>query len=396
MRTKGLTISKLKQLFFEIFLNKTDKATDISDNSVTNATGYGIAKVGQVAIKDIAVLESQIMPDSASGSDLDTAATLFSSITRKTALQSSTYLRIVADEGTYYDKTEVSFNNYNGIIFIPENDLTMGVDGYDYLKVRSSDSGLKTNVDPNSIVTINNEPSGHIAVINEYIPQGGIDDESDELFRQRIKKHTNIVARYTEDYYAQIFQEENEDILRVLTLGVDDDGKKNLGIITQNGIDLSDSELDDLLENTKKYFSIQDINKFGNIIGIKLVNVDYYIVGDPLGDDSGKGIQFRVQLWDGYDYDDVRKDIQVNISKYLDFRYWERGQKVEWDNLLEIVKNTEGVRYVPDNYFYPNTDESVPVSKLPRVKKFIMYDLDGTLISDSNGVLSPVFYPNEL
>ena len=396
MRTKILGLSKLKQVVLELFVNKTNKVSDVSDNSVTNAIVYGVAKVGQKAIKDIAVVESQIMPDSASGSDLDNAGKLFSSITRKTALQSSTYLRIVAEEGTFYDKTVVSFSNYNGVQFIPEEDLTISSQGYGYLKVRSVDSGLKTNVDPNSIVTINSEPTGHISVINEYIPQGGIDDESDELFRQRIKKHTNIVSRYTEEYYAQIFQEYNENILKVITLGVDDDGKKSLGVVTENGISLSESELDDLLENTKQYFPIQDINKFGDLIGIKLVNVGWYYVGDPAGDDSGTGIDFRVQLWDGYDADQVRIDIQVNIAKYLDFRYWKRGDKVEWDDLLEIVKRTDGVRYVPDGNFKPNSDEQVPVIKLPRVRKFIMRDLDGNIISDSQGVLSPVFYPNEL
>ena len=396
MRTKILGLSKLKQVVLELFVNKTKKVSDVSDNSVTNAIAYGVAKVGQKAIKDIAVVESQIMPDSASGSDLDNAGKLFSSITRKTALQSSTYLRIVAEEGTFYDKTVVSFSNYNGVQFIPEEDLTISSQGYGYLKVRSVDSGLKTNVDPNSIVTINSEPTGHISVINEYIPQGGIDDESDELFRQRIKKHTNIVSRYTEEYYAQIFQEYNENILKVITLGVDDDGKKSLGVVTENGISLSESELDDLLENTKQYFPIQDINKFGDLIGIKLVNVGWYYVGDPAGDDSGTGIDFRVQLWDGYDADQVRIDIKVNIAKYLDFRYWKRGDKVEWDDLLEIVKRTDGVRYVPDGNFKPNSDEQVPVIKLPRVRKFIMRDLDGNIISDSQGVLSPVFYPNEL
>ena len=396
MITKPLTLSKLKQLWLELFINKTDKVSDISDNSVLNATAYGVAKVAQKALKDISVVESQIMPDSASGTDLDNAATLFSSISRKTASQSSTYLRIVADEGTFYDKTSVTFTNYNGIVFIPEEDLTIDENGYGYLKVRSQDSGLKTNVDPNSIVTISNEPTGHISVTNEYIPQGGIDNESDELFRQRIKKHTNIVARYTEDYYAQIFQQFNEDILKVLTLGVDNDGKKTIGIVTQNGISLSESELSELLDNATPYFSIQDINRFGNTIGIKLVNVGWYYVGDPTGDDSGTGIDFRVQLWSNYDSDEVRKNIQINITKYLDFRYWEKGKKIEWDDLLEIVKNTEGVRYVADAYFRPNVDEQVPVTKLPRVKKFIMRDLSGNIISDNQGVLSPIFYPNEL
>lgn len=395
MLTKILSRAKLKQLFLELFVNKTDKATDVSDNSVTNAVAYGVATVAQKCIKDIAIVESQIMPDSAVGTDLDNAATLFGVPARLGALQSSTYLRIIADEGTFYDKTVVSFTNYNGIRFIPEEDLTMGALGFDYLKVRSEGTGEKTNVDANSIITINSAPVGHIAVTNEFMAVGGRDSESDEIFRQRIKKHNNIIARYTLEYYNQLFQQFNSNVLRVLNLGSDDDGKYALAIVTQNGIDLTNSELDDLLASTKQYFAITDLNKFGELIGLKLINATWYYVGDPLRDNSGTGIDFRVQLWDGYNPDTVRKNIQVNISKYLDFRFWEYGQKVEWDNLLQIVKNTEGVRYVPDNFFYPNYDEIVPVNQLPRVKKFIMRDIAGNIIADTGNVLSPVFYPNE-
>lgn len=395
MLTKILSRAKLKQLFLELFVNKTDKATDVSDNSVTNAVAYGVATVAQKCIKDIAIVESQIMPDSAVGTDLDNAATLFGVPARLGALQSSTYLRVIADSGTFYDKTVVSFTNYNGIRFIPETDLTMGALGFDYLKVRSEGTGDKTNVDANSIITINSAPVGHIAVTNEFMAVGGRDSESDEIFRQRIKKHNNIIARYTLEYYNQLFQQFNSNVLRVLNLGSDDDGKYALAIVTQNGIDLTNSELDNLLASTKQYFAITDLNKFGELIGLKLINATRYYVGDPLRDNSGTGIDFRVQLWDGYNPDTVRKNIQINISKYLDFRFWEYGQKVEWDNLLQIVKDTEGVRYVPDNFFYPNHDEIVPVNQLPRVKKFIMRDVAGNIIADTGNVLSPVFYPNE-
>lgn len=404
MITKPLSLSKLKQLWLELFLNKTDKVSDVSDNSVLNATAYGVSKVAQKAMKDIAVVESQIMPDSASGADLDLAVSLFGSISRKAASQSSTYLRVVADAGTFYDKTVVSFTNYNGITFTPDENLTVDENGFGYLKVRSQDTGLKTNVSPNSIVTVNSAPTGHIAVTNEYIPQGGTDAESDELLRRRLKQHHNVIARYTEDYYAQVFQQFEENVLKVITLGVDNDGKKSIGIVTQNGTTLSDSELDELLENTKQYFSIRDISRFGDTIGIKLVNVGWHFVNMPTDTASETGVDFRVQLWDNFNPDDVRRDIQVRMTKYLDFRYWRRGSKVEWDDLLQIVKGTKGVRYVPDGYFKPNQDEKVSVVKLPRVKKFVMRDLSGNIISDNQGILAgepfypkvPIYYPNNL
>ena len=61
---------------------------------------------------------------------------------------------------------------------------------------------------------------------------------------------------------------------------------------------------------------------------------------------------------------------------------------------LMIVKNVEGVRYVPDTHFNPGYDINVPEYTLPRVRSFVMRDLDGNVILDNGGVLSEVFYPN--
>lgn len=389
MITKILTISKLKQLWLELLINKTDKVSDISDNSVLNATAFATAKVAQKCIKDIAIVESQIMPESAVGTDLDNAGRLFGSMTRETALGSSTYLRIIADEGTFYDKTSVTFSNYNGIQFIPDEDLTMGALGYDYLLVRSVDQGVKTNVDPNSIVTINNAPTGHIGCTNEYMALGGRDYDSDELFRVKIMQHNNIKAQQTIAYYTSIFRQINSNILKVMYKGVDSDGKKTFSIVTQNGSLLQTEELEDIIDQTKMYFSLNDMNVYGDVLGVKLINAVWHEVN------GATGVDFRVEIWSNYDPNAVRKQIQINLTKYLDWRYWPVGGKIEWDDLLQIVKNTEGVKYVPDAYFYPKADEAVSVSRLPRIKKFVMRDLDGNIIADSAGILSPVFYPYE-
>ena len=63
---------------------------------------------------------------------------------------------------------------------------------------------------------------------------------------------------------------------------------------------------------------------------------------------------------------------------------------------MYVVKNVAGVRYVPDTHFYPNMDINVPRYRLPRVRKFVMRDLDGNVIEDNQGVLSGVYYPNEI
>lgn len=45
------TIANLKNLWIEMFLNKTDKVSNIADGSVLNAVAFGTAKVAQKQLK---------------------------------------------------------------------------------------------------------------------------------------------------------------------------------------------------------------------------------------------------------------------------------------------------------------------------------------------------------
>lgn len=384
MITKVQTVEQIKQMFLEIFLNKTNKVSDISDNSVLNATAYGVSKVAQKCIKDIAIVESHIFPDSASGQNLDNSAKLFGVPNRNnTSSGSSTYLRIIANPGATYISRTHSFTNYNGIRFSLSEDFTVGALGWGYAKVNSIDTGAKTNVDPNSIVTVNPIPVGHIGCTNEYKSEGGSDIEDDEMFRIRIKKHLNILSKSTISYFTEIFRAENPDVFNVINLGNNEAGQRCLGLVFQNGQSLTQAELDDILSKTKKFFPITDLNMYGNTIGIKLQNVDWHTID----------LDFRVQIEGSYDTNEVRKRIQINLTKYLDFRFWDINRKVEWDDMLSIVKSTEGVRYVSDSFFNPRVDIKIPAYKLPRIRGFIMRTLEGTIIPDSNNVLLPIFYP---
>ena len=383
MITKVQTIEQLKLLFLEVLLNKTDKLSDISDNSILNATAFGVSKVAQKCMKDIAIVESHIFPDSATGDYLDKSATLFGVPGRKSASGSSTYLRLVASPGTQYIAGTHTFSNYNGVQFELVENVLIDDFGWGYYPVRSISVGESANVEPNSIISVTPEPSGHIGCTNEYQAIGGSDEESDELFRLRIKKHLNILSKNTEEYLTEVFRIFNTDVLKVIGLGHNEEGKKEIAVVLQNGQLLSQTELDDLLVSVAPYLPITDVNRFGNSVGVEVVNAEWEYVD----------LDFRVQILSNYNTDDVRKQIQVNLTKNLDFRFWDHSKNVEWDDLLQIVKNTDGVRYVPDTYFSPRVGKSVPLYKLPRIRGFIMRDLNGNIISDNNNVLLPIFYP---
>lgn len=381
------TISFLKNLWIETFINKTDKVSDITDNSVLNATAYATAKVAQKALKDVAIVEAQIFPEEASGEYLDRAATLFGVTSRKGALGSSTYIRVYAKSGTTYTKGVNVFVSTNGVRFQIEETLIVGDSGYGYVKVKSESVGAFTNVDPNSIVTLTPVPNGHIECTNEYYAVGGRDEEDDEMFRIRILNHQNVYAEGTLEKLVQILQNIDSRVLKIMFVGVMEDSFIHIQIATQNGQELTYQELQTLLEGATPYFGVGDMIVSGRLMGIKFENASWYEVGEE------KGIDFRCELEAGYDIAAVRKNIQVGMTKYLDWRFWEPGRQVEWDNLLEITKNTEGVKYVADQDFYPKVDEPVSEWLLPRIKKFVMRDLEGNVLFDMENQFSPVFYP---
>lgn len=382
------TITNLKNLFIEMFLDKTVKVSNVADGSVVNATAFGVAKVAQKAMKDIAIKEAQIFPDTATGAYLDKAAALYGVSPRKGALGSSTYIRVSADPGTVYD-TSVTFVNKNGIRFQVDEALTVGESGYGYVKVRSVNAGYSTNVPPNSITNVSPQPQGHIECTNEYYAIGGRDSEDDETFRIRIKNNLNILSKNTIEYWTQTLSNIDDRVLKVMSAGLDEKGVYKLYIVSQNGIFFTEEELDTLLESAQGYFGISELNIEGKAVGIGIKNIDWFYVG------SERGLDFRVQLQPDYDVATVRQNIQINLTKYLDFRFWTPGKIVEWDDLLDIVKKTDGVKYVPDEYFFPYYDQQVPANQLPRIRGFVMRDQDGNVLYDSDSNLSPLFYPAE-
>ena len=380
------TIANLKNLWIEMFLNKTDKVSNIADGSVLNAVAFGTAKVAQKAIKDIAIVEAQIFPTSATGTYLDKSAALFGVSPRKQALGSSTYIRVYAEPGTLYE-VGTTFISKNGIRFIVDKPFTVDNSGYGYVSVRSVITGSATNVEANSITQVSPRPLTHIECTNEYAAIGGRDYEDDETFRNRIINYNNRLSEETVESWTQIFQDLDDRILKVMNVGLGEDGKTHIYLVTQNGSFFTDDELEELLDKATPYFGLTELNLSGESIGIVLENAKWMYVGGE------QGVDFRVELSPNTDIADARKNIQIAMTKYLDFRFWEAGKVVQWDDLLQVVKTAEGVKYVPDEYFFPYFDEEVPLNMLPRIKGFRMRDLEGNILYDSGSNLSNIFYP---
>lgn len=381
------TEAELEALATETFINTVPSVTKVTDHSVVRGLIRGNVKIGKKGLKDIALAISHLFPDSAFDTSLDEVADNHGIAPRLGAAQSSTYVRLVGDEGTVYQRGVNTVSDNKGNVFDLEGDITIRSKGFDYVKVRSQQSGLSANVDPYTIVNINPTPSGHVGVINEYGSTGGRDVEDDDVFRQRIKEGPDILARGTLSYLTQAFIKINPNVLRVIYEGVNQQGKVTLAILTVNGIDLTDNELQVILEQSTPYFSLTELNPIGlTSVGVQLKNAEYYYID----------VDMRVDLFDTGDLDQTVIAIQQKFAKMVDFRFWDSSsRKIEWDDLLQAVKNTSNVKYVADAHFSPSVDITIPNNQFPRFRGFIARDLDGNTLQSQSGTIDPIFYPSE-
>ena len=385
MIVKLTTVEELKQIFVENLLNSTDKVTKISEGSVLNGVAYGVAKIAQKIIKDVALIEAHQYPDTATGEYLDNIARLRGISPRYSSAGSSTYVRVVGEVGTVYEKDLNKFIG-NGIEFAIDETVVLGEEGFGYVKVHSINKGRQTNVPPLAINKIIPAPAGHLYCINEYQTFGGRDDEDDDLFRKRIKDEKNILSKQTQSYLEQVFRSINPYILNVFVEGRDSSGNIIIGISNVSGGDFSQVEIDELYYRMKEFLSINELKPDGlNSYGITIKNLQYYPID----------LSVRIDFDSSMNIDEIRREIQINVNKVLDWRYWVNGSTVLWLDLIEAVKNTRGVKLVADNHFFPNSDVTIPKNYLPRIRGFVLMNLNGDLILDLSNKLNPNYYPAE-
>jgi len=382
MITRPTTIAQLKQMFLELFLSKTTVVTKVSPTSLVNATGFGVAKLSQKILKDVAVLESNIFPEAAFGTTLDSVAKRYGVPARFGSAGSSTYVRLVGDVGTAYLLATHKFTGSHGIVFSLTANITIGTIGYTYAKVQSDTQGDDTNVDALTLTKITpSAPTGHLFVVNDYKAFGGRDAEDDRLFRQRIEEGANILAEGTLAKYEQVFMKINNDVLRIYKGGINSKGEILIYISTVNGTDLTTIKLKTISDKSDEFLSLSDQQS-----GLELKNITYLPID----------VTMRMELESGAVADTVRKNMQVSMQKILDWRYWVDGSSVEWEDLLFVAKRTKDVKRVLDNFFFPDADIVVPDFNLPRIRSFAMLDINGAILSDTTGVLNPAFFPAQL
>ena len=385
MKTKVLSVTELKNIATEILLSKTTKLSKLSAGSVFNAVSYGIAKIGQKALREIALIESQLFPEYATGSTLDLVAERYGIFSRLGASQSSCYIYLYGEEGTVYSKG-TRFTSNDGISFTLNEQITLDSNKYAYGLATSVEKGTKANVSPLSITTCVNAPTGHLYCTNTFSAYGGRDTESDDEFRNRIININNSISTKTLDYLAQIAIYFNPNILKFVHLGTNL-GKTKLGVYTQSGAALSDADLTNLAIQMREYLALSDISE--NLEQrVYFANVDY----NPI--DLNIKLSY---MEDKYSINEIYSAIQKKLISYVDYRYLNTEKNITWIELYELIKNTEGIVNMNYGEFLINggqNDIKINKNKLPKFRQMIIYNLDGDCLLDNKSTnFMPFVYP---
>lgn len=385
LKLQPSTSVERKLLFEETLINLSDKISKISDNSVFAGTAGGVAKIAGKAEKDIALALSQLFPDSSFAEYLDQAFSNLGVYPRLGATGSSTYVRVVGTPGTSYVAATSFPSSTTGIQFQFQNDFVIPSFGYCYQPVASLSTGTNTNVGPLTISLLNSPPNGHLYLINENAATLGRDAETDDAFKARGKEGSNILASSTLSQLEQLLISVNNRVLKVYKQGADINGNCILALSSVNGVDFNNTELNQMLTACQTSVALTDLKPYGiNYYGIVLQNIEY----------SPIDISFRCTINSSANPDDVRINIQAAFAKYFDYNSIDLSQPIQWVNLFNIVKNTKGIDYLSDTYFFPKTDFSLDQSKLPRIRSFLILDLQGNIVQNFSGSLNPIFYLN--
>lgn len=385
MKTKILSVTELKNIATEILLSKTNKISKISVGSIFNAVAYGIAKIAQKCLMEIALIESQLFPEAAVGEILDDIAKRYGIFNRLGATKSSCYIYLFAEPGTIYNKDKVKFVSNDGITFKLNSNITIDENKYTYALATSNEVGTKANVSPLSIYNCVNAPVGHLYCTNTFAASGGRNIESDDEFRNRIININNSVSTKTLEYLTQIALRFNNNILKFVHLGTYQ-GKTKLGIYTQSGAALTSGELNNLSHQMREYLALSDISDELNN-RVYFCNVDYVPI------DLSIKLSY---MKDKYSINEIYSSIQKKLLSFIDYRYLNTSKNISWIDLYDIVKNTEGVINVNYGEFLVNQSKQdivINKAKLPKFREMIIYDLEGGCLLDNSSKYMPFIYP---
>lgn len=310
--------------------NEFDSAEGSLVWDVTRPTALEIARLKEF---DLIILLQTMFPQFAEGVYLDYHGEKIG-VLRRQATYATGQIAVEGVEGTFIPAgTTVTTDEVDGVTFEYRTveDATIDASGIVYIPIEAIEPGASSNIPANSIVNFLEPISGVYSVTNQTAVSGGINEESDESYRERIilSERTTSFTGNRMDYIQ--WAKEIPGVGNVwVTPEWNGPGTVKVMISNQDG-GLASPEL---IQQVQEHIA-PDGRAGGGLAPIgALVTVTTI-------DSESINVSFYAELQDGFDAEITLQEIRSGISNYL--TEIEQGGLVRSTRIGAIVSRAAGV-----------------------------------------------------
>lgn len=373
------TEKDIERELIQDFVAAQDKVTYFGSGSVIRGLLHSIARRLGELWYDYGQKVKTLFLSTSSESDLDIYG-LNRGISRLEASSSQSLLVFKGTNATVIpEMTQITGDH--GFIFETQSEITINTDGgYNFgseglgasVLARCLSTGAVTNVAENAVNQLVAPIAGVDSVTNPLPTHYGVDNESDEEYRYRIKHQISILNKTTESFITEMCKEAIPDISRVFVEKAIGENTINVYTITRSNTYLNTAQK----EYVKNYLGNRwVILPQVNILDMPVIDVNISMTVRPVA---------------GYDLADIFISIADSVMEYLDFRMWVLGEDVDSDDIIQICLNDDKVDDIDVPNFVPGGDIEVAYNSIPVLANITIIHMDNPSIT-INLNLNPSF-----
>jgi len=383
MNTKPKTLEELKEECVAAIRSEcSTKISTVLPNTVLDGVAWAVAKLAQHIITDTAYLETKFFPEYATGSLLNAHASRMGLEERRGMTNSSVILQFLCDPlydalPTYPKGTKVK--TAKGLVYETIASVTVSeARRIAFVEARSQKTGPASAVGIGELTTmVDAPPYGHLSVTNVTMSIGGFTEEHDILYRQRILSARDLLSVNTSAFYEALIFLLHDNIIRVRFRTVDSRNSKYvINVLRNDGSYFTDVELNAIKTSILPYLPIHDIDGKNVLVNnFEFVNLYVFV-----------SAQFDINR-----HEELQNELNRELNEYLDFRFWQEGQKVQWEELIELFRDIEGIIEVNESRVSPPNDIVLAYDQLPKVALCtLQYEIVGEVVDQTIYLKPPI------
>lgn len=359
----------------------TEKVTYFGKDGVIRAMFHALANTLSDIWNDLYQTRRKIFVDTSEGDDLDLLGSR-RGITRKTASKSSVVLLINGPAGTIIPSntivksavSQVQYKTLNGITLGTRNpNLLRPVESEilgDIVLAESLTTGSTSAVGVRELTQFET-PIPDVTVTNLTPSVGGLDEETDEEYRARIKDYVALLNQGTQLFYETLAKETEPTVLKAKALYDPLKGGTKLYLVKNSFAEYSSGELTAIASSI--------YNGQRACSPVTCYNVTYLPIT----------VSFTYERDSDYTQDSIYTAIAEGISEYVVSKFGFAAE-LEYQDILNIIIDTPGVEKLNLNSLTVNGKKKDIVCGSLEVPRFAVLSMNDETESESQEIATRI------